>query len=225
MNGQLPQTWDDFLCHPFSAEPYAQVLEQIEKAYQDTTVFPPRQKLFAAFDAVSPTAIRAVILGQDPYHAPGQATGLAFAVSTNVKLPPSLRNIFTELCADMNLPMPTCGDLQPWAKQGVLLLNTVLTVQAGEANSHKDIGWQRFTDHVICALAALPQPIAFVLWGTQAQKKIPMITKSKYPRLVLQAPHPSPLSSYRGFFGSKPFSAINHFLERQGQPPIDWQLP
>lgn len=225
MNGQLPKTWETFLQQPLQKPPHIDTLKKAEAAYETQTVFPPRQQLFAAFDAVAPEQVRVVILGQDPYHEPGQANGLAFSVCKGVKLPPSLRNIFTELCADMDVPMPTSGDLTPWAAQGVLLLNTVLTVRSGAANSHKLLGWQSFTDDVIRALAVLPQPIAFVLWGTQAQSKASMIKKSNYPRLILQSPHPSPLSSYRGFFGSRPFSQINEFLERQGQTPINWRLP
>ena len=225
MNGRLPESWDAFLGHPFDRAPHAQALQSVEEAYRTQAVFPPREDLFAAFDLAAPEQICAVILGQDPYHEPGQAHGLAFSVRKGVKLPPSLRNIFTELCADASVPMPTSGDLTLWARQGVLLLNTVLTVRAGEANSHKNLGWQAFTDDVIRSLAELPQPIAFVLWGAQAQAKAPLIVQSPHPRLMLRAPHPSPLSVYRGFYGSRPFSQINDFLERQGQTPIDWRLP
>ena len=165
-----------------------------------------------------------VILGQDPYHGPGQANGLAFSVAPGVKLPPSLQNIFKELQADLQVPPPSSGDLTPWAQQGVLLLNTVLTVARGQANSHRDFGWQCFTDAVIDAMQASPQPMAFVLWGAQAQKKRPLL-QSAAPRLVLCAPHPSPLSSYRGFFGSRPFSQINAFLQENGEQAIDWRLP
>ncbi len=224
-NGALPQTWDDLLSRPFENPPHAATLERAERAYEQHTVYPPREKLFAALDAVPPDRVRVVILGQDPYHEPGQANGLAFSVCDGVKYPPSLRNIFTELCSDLHLPTPTSGDLTPWAKQGVLLLNTVLTVQQGLANSHKDYGWQAFTDDIICSLRILPQPIAFVLWGVQAQSKAKLAEDSKFSRLVLQSPHPSPLSSYRGFFGSQPFSKINDYFERLGQPPIDWRLP
>ncbi len=224
-NGFLPKSWDELLSHPFEKPPHAETMDRAERAYEKQTVYPPREKLFAALDAVQPSQVRVVILGQDPYHEPGQANGLAFSVCDGVKFPPSLRNIFTELCDDLQLPSPTSGDLTPWAKQGVLLLNTVLTVQQGAANSHKDFGWQAFTDDVIRALRSLPQPMAFVLWGAQAQSKAVFAADSEFPRLILQAPHPSPLSSYRGFFGSKPFSGINDYFERLGQPPIDWRLP
>lgn len=223
-NDLLPRPWDAFLQQPFE-KAHKQTLAHAELAYRTQTVFPPQTQLFSAFAAVAPEDVRVVILGQDPYHEPGQANGLAFSVSKGVKFPPSLRNIFTELCEDQALPQPTSGDLTPWAEQGVLLLNTVLTVQSGAANSHKDIGWQAFTDDVIAALSKLPQPIAFILWGAQAQAKLPLIECGDHPRLILQSPHPSPLSAYRGFFGSKPFSQINEFLERQGQMPINWRLP
>lgn len=164
-----------------------------------------------------------MILGQDPYHEPGQANGLSFSVNPGVKLPPSLRNIFAELQSDCDITPPDSGDLTTWARQGVFLLNSSLTVEAGKAASHKDFGWQTFTDAVVQRLAALPQPVAFVLWGAHAQKKAVIAARSPYPRLVLQAPHPSPLSAYRGFFGSRPFSQINAFLAQHGQKQIDWQ--
>lgn len=224
-NGSLPQRWDEFLSYPFETQPHTDTLARAERAYAEQTVYPPREKMFAALETVAPPQVRVVILGQDPYHEPGQANGMAFSVCEGVRYPPSLRNIFTELCDDLHLPMPTSGDLTPWAKQGVLLLNTVLTVQQGLANSHKDFGWQAFTDDIIRSLRSLPQPIAFVLWGAQAQSKAGIAADSEFPRLILQSPHPSPLSSYRGFFGSKPFSKINDYFERLGQPPINWRLP
>ena len=203
---------------------FAALMQRVDEAYRTGTVYPPRQELFAAFRLTPPERVRVVILGQDPYHEPGQANGLSFSVAPGVRLPPSLRNIFTELHTDLGLPQPSGGDLTPWAERGVLLLNTVLTVGRGAANSHAAWGWQRFTDAVLAAMAALPQPVAFVLWGAQAQKKRPLL-QSAAPRLVLCAPHPSPLSSYRGFFGSRPFSQINAFLQENGEQPVDWQLP
>ena len=199
-------------------------LQNAEAAYAQTTVYPPREKLFAAFSAVEPEKVRVVILGQDPYHEPEQAHGLAFSVPAGVKHPPSLRNIFTELESDVGVSRPQSGDLTAWAEQGVLLLNTALTVEAGKAGSHKNFGWHEFTDCVVAAISRLPQPVAFVLWGGHAQKKAAMAADSPYPRLVLQAPHPSPLSSYRGFFGSAPFSKINGFLAENGEKPVNWQL-
>ena len=194
-----------------------------EARYAAGVVYPPRQQVLAAF-ATAPQELRAVILGQDPYHEPGQAHGFAFSVPEGTKHPPSLRNIFTELETDLGIDRPQSGDLTAWAKQGVLLLNTALTVDAGKAGSHGDLGWQDFTDHVVKCLAQLPQPMAFVLWGAHAGKKVPMARASVHPRLVLTAPHPSPLSSYRGFFGSRPFSKINGFLAENGENSIDWRL-
>lgn len=202
----------------------AAALENAEREYAEHTVYPPRKQLFAAFSAVEPERVRVVILGQDPYHEEGQAHGLAFSVPAGVKHPPSLRNIFTELESDMGISRPVSGNLTAWAKQGVLLLNTALTVEAGKAGSHKDLGWHAFTDCVVASMAKLEQPMAFVLWGGHAQKKAALAENSPYPRLVLQAPHPSPLSSYRGFFGSAPFSKINEFLEKNGENAVDWRL-
>ena len=205
------------------AKPYFAALDAfVTEAAAHTTVYPAAENIFAAFAACPAAGIRAVILGQDPYHEPGQAMGLAFSVPQGERLPPSLRNIFMELHTDLGLPQPSGGDLTPWAERGVLLLNTVLTVGRGAANSHAAWGWQRFTDAVLAAMAALPQPVAFVLWGSQAQKKRPLL-QSAAPRLVLCAPHPSPLSSYRGFFGSRPFSQINAFLQENGEQAIDWR--
>ncbi len=244
------QKWDDFLSVPFGRQPHRQTLERALLAYESGTVYPPKEQLFAAFAGTAPEQVRVVILGQDPYHGAWQsearsdeesepasdqilrcaqddkkrtvpqANGLAFSVNPGVPLPPSLRNMFRELEADLGV-IRTKGDLSDWAAQGVLLLNTVLTVEAGSANSHRDLGWQAFTDEVIASLKALPQPIAFVLWGSQAQKKR-ALTESAYPRLVLESAHPSPLSAYRGFFGSRPFSQINRFLSEHGEPPIQW---
>ena len=173
---------------------------------------------FAAFRLTPPERVRAVILGQDPYHEPGQAHGLAFSVRDGVRMPPSLVNIGKELASDVGATLST-GCLTGWAEQGVFLLNTVLTVEQGRANSHSGFGWQRFTDAAVAALAQLPQPVAFVLWGAQAQKKAAACKASPHPRLVLEAPHPSPLSAYRGFFGSRPFSQINAFSPPMARRP------
>ena len=202
---------------------FAALMQRVDEAYRTGTVYPPRQELFAAFRLTPPERVRVVILGQDPYHEPGQANGLAFSVAPGVRLPPSLRNIFEELRTDCGVTPPDSGDLTPWAEQGVFLLNSSLSVEAGKAASHKNFGWQTFTDAVVRKLAALPQPVAFVLWGAHAQKKAAIAVNSPYPRLVLQAPHPSPLSAYRGFFGSRPFSQINAFLAQHGQKQINWQ--
>ena len=225
MTPTLPPAWQALLKDELQ-KPYWRSLEQrLGAAYESGAVYPPAQQLFAAFERTPPACVRAVILGQDPYHEPGQANGLAFSVSRGVKLPPSLQNIYKDLEADLGVPAAKSGDLTSWAQQGVFLLNTVLSVRAHAANSHKDFGWQSFTDAVIAALAELPQPVAFVLWGAQAQKKAALVEKSPYPRLVLQSPHPSPLSAYRGFFGSRPFSQINAFLVSYGFLPVDWKIP
>ena len=214
--------WNALLAQELEKPYFAALMEKVDAAYARGAVFPPRAELFAAFRLTPPERVRAVILGQDPYHEPGQAHGLAFSVRPGVKLPPSLRNIFRELESDCGVPPRSSGDLTGWAEQGVFLLNTVLSVESGRANSHAGFGWQTFTDAVTACLRSLPQPIAFVLWGAQAQKKAAVAADSPHPRLVLQSPHPSPLSSYRGFFGSKPFSQINAFLEGHGEQGIDW---
>ena len=216
--------WTPYLEQELRAPYFAALLQRVGAARAAGTVYPPEERTFFALTATPPERVRAVILGQDPYHEPGQAMGLAFSVPQGERLPPSLRNIFTELHTDLGLPQPSGGDLTPWAERGVLLLNTVLTVGRGAANSHAAWGWQRFTDAVLAAMAALPQPVAFVLWGGHAQKKAAIAADSPYLRLVLQAPHPSPLSAYRGFFGSRPFSKINAFLESAGSRAIDWRL-
>ena len=252
----LPPAWDALLSRPFDREPHRRTLAAAEAAASLETVYPPRADWFAALRLTPPERIRVVILGQDPYHEPDQAMGLAFSVRPGVKLPPSLRNIYKELEADLGLPSPADGDLTPWAEQGVLLLNTVLTVAAGRANSHKNLGWQALTGEILAAVSRLPQPIAFVLWGAPAQRAYAQATQnakckmqndsespvtshqatgefsilnsqfsisnSPPPRLILTAPHPSPLSAYRGFFGSRPFSQINAFLTAHGKAPIRW---
>lgn len=202
---------------------WAELSEKVENAYASGTVYPSRENLFAAFLTTPPEKVRVVILGQDPYHEPGQAHGLSFSVEKGVKIPKSLGNIYKELESDLGITPPDHGCLRPWAEKGVLLLNAVLTVEAHKAGSHRSFGWERFTDDVIRATNALPQPLVFVLWGAYAQKKAGLI-ETNYPRLVLESPHPSPLSAYRGFFGSKPFSRINRFLAQQGEAAIDFTL-
>lgn len=197
--------------------------ERLTLARREAEIYPQDGFELTALRLTQPEAVRTVILGQDPYHEPGQAFGLAFAVRKGMPLPPSLRNIYAELQSDLGIAPPQHGDLTAWAERGVLLLNTVLSVERGKANSHSAWGWQRLTDAVIAATNRLPQPIAFVLWGAQAQKKAALI-RTDAPRLVLSAPHPSPLSSYRGFFGSRPFSQINRFLSDNNETPIDWSI-
>ena len=211
-------TWKELLKEERTAPYYVNLMEKVRQARKTAEVYPPEDRTFYALEATPPDRVRAVILGQDPYHEPGQAMGLAFSVEEGTPLPPSLRNIFRELKEDTGIEASS-GDLTPWAEQGVLLLNTVLTVERGKADSHAGWGWQKFTDAVLRAANRLPQPIAFVLWGAQAQKKEALI-RTEAPRLILKAPHPSPLSAYRGFFGSRPFSRINDFLPS----PIDWRL-
>ena len=216
--------WQALLSEEMRKPYFESLCARLDEAYQTAAVFPPEEELFSAFSLTPPEKVKAVILGQDPYHEPGQAHGLAFSVRNGTKLPPSLQNIFKELSSDLGIEPPASGDLTGWAEQGVFLLNSVLSVESGKANSHKDFGWQIFTDAVVDALASLPQPVAFVLWGAQAQKKAAAAGNSAYPRLVLQSAHPSPLSAYRGFFDSRPFSKINAFLVSSGSSPIDWTL-
>lgn len=185
-------------------------------------VFPPEDEVFRALALTSPGEVKAVILGQDPYHRPGQANGLAFSVRPGVPLPPTLKNIFKELQEDVGVPPPQHGSLEAWARQGVLLLNTHLTVREGVAASHQKLGWEALTDALIRKLASLDRPLAFVFWGAPAQRKLPLVEGRNHR--VLCCAHPSPLSAYRGFFGSRPFSSINGFLAERGVPPIDWRL-
>ena len=216
------ERWQERLA-PLLNDPKFEVLtRRVEEAREKGVVYPPEGEVFSAFRLTSPEKVRVVILGQDPYHEEGQAHGLAFSVRRGVKLPPSLRNIYKERESDLGIPPSEHGCLTHWGEQGVLLLNTVLTVDQGQANSHAKFGWQWFTDGVIEALRELEQPIAFVLWGAQAWKK-EGLTISPYPRLVMKSAHPSPLSAYRGFFESKPFSQVNGFLAANGEPPVDWR--
>ena len=220
---QLPESdWTPF----WQAEidkPYFTALDAfVTEEVNTQTIYPAAQNIFAAFRTCPADRVKVVILGQDPYHEPGQAMGLSFSVPDDCKTPPSLRNIFKELAAEYGpVPCPH-NDLTPWARQGVLLLNTVLTVRAHQANSHRGIGWEEFTDAAIRVLAAQDRPMVFILWGKPAQAKKPMITNPKH--LVLFSAHPSPLSAYRGFFGSRVFSRTNQYLESHGLTPIDWQI-
>lgn len=205
------------------AKPYYKALhEKILQEYRTREIFPEAEDLFNAFHLTPLKEVKAVILGQDPYHNVGQAHGLCFSVKPGVEIPPSLVNIYKELEDDLGCKIPNNGYLVKWAKQGVLMLNTVLTVRAHQANSHKGIGWEEFTDAAIRILNEEDRPIVFILWGRPAQMKKPMLNNPKH--LILEAPHPSPLSSYRGFFGSKPFSKTNEFLVKNGLSAIDWQI-
>ncbi|HOX50854.1 MAG TPA: uracil-DNA glycosylase [Fibrobacteria bacterium] len=194
---------------------------QAEKA-SGATVYPPGGRIFAALDATPYESVRAVILGQDPYHGPGQAHGLCFSVPAGIRPPPSLVNIHKELASDLGLPLPRHGSLEKWAAQGVLLLNTCLTVRAGAPLSHQGRGWERFTDRIVELVAQKPDPVVFLLWGSPAREKTQRVDLSRHG--VIASPHPSPLSAHRGFFGSRPFSRANALLRQWGRPEIDWSL-
>ena len=215
-------TWLKHLQGEFQKPYYRKLYEKVREEYQIHTVFPPKEKLFRAYSLCPYEKLKVVILGQDPYHNYGQAQGLSFSVGRGVPFPPSLQNIFKELQDDIGCKIPSSGELDAWGRQGVLLLNTVLTVRAHEANSHRGIGWEEFTDATIRAIEEKEDPVVYILWGSSAQSKQKMICQRR--RLVLTAPHPSPLSSYRGFFGSKPFSRCNDYLRKEGLEEIDWTL-
>ncbi len=216
-NDWLPELSPEF-AKPYYKELYLKVFEE----YKTKLVFPPADDVFNAFHLTPLSSVKVVILGQDPYHNNGQAHGLCFSVKKGVDIPPSLQNIYKELHDDLGCSIPNHGFLEKWARQGVLMLNTVLTVRAHEANSHKGIGWEEFTDAAIRVVNEIDRPVVFILWGSPAQKKKSMLNNPKH--LILEAPHPSPLSAYRGFFGSKPFSKCNEFLVQNGCEPIDWQI-
>ncbi|WP_066924017.1 uracil-DNA glycosylase [Murdochiella massiliensis] len=223
MSVHIGNDWDELLADEWQ-KPYYQTLRRLLlNEYQNYTVYPPAEDIFSALRYVSFEHCRVVILGQDPYHEPRQANGLAFSVHRGVPIPPSLRNIYQELESDLGIPPASHGDLTAWAKRGVLLLNATLTVRAHQANSHEAIGWRVLTDRIISLLGKRENPLAFVLWGRYAQSKRPFITNPK--DLVIASPHPSPLSAHRGFFGSRPFSRINCFYTERGEEPIDWRLP
>lgn len=221
--GALHPSWQQMLGAELE-QPYMQQLREFLKQERAAgkEIYPPMPLIFNAFNHTPFEQVRVVIIGQDPYHGPGQAHGLSFSVPNGVPPPPSLVNIFKELQSDLNLPLSGSGDLTAWANQGVLLLNATLTVEQANAGSHQGKGWEQFTDAAIKALNAHRSGLVFVLWGGYAQKKGAVIDAKKH--LVLKAPHPSPLSVYRGFYGSKPFSQINQYLMSQGQAPINWQV-
>lgn len=206
----------------FEQDYYKQLHTFVENEYQTRTIYPPKKEIFRAINLSEYEDIKVVILGQDPYHQPGQANGLAFSVKKGVRVPPSLVNIYKELHDDLGCPIPSHGDLTAWAMQGVLLLNNVLTVPESTANGHAGKGWETFTLNIVKALNQREKPMVFILWGKNAMDKKKYIDTSKH--LVLTSVHPSPLSVYRGFFGSKPFSKTNEFLKQQGMEPIDWTI-
>ena len=213
-------TWNEILAEEMQKDYYQELQAFVQKRRAEVRVFPEEKNVFTALELTPFESVKVVILGQDPYHGFGQAHGLSFSVQKGVPLPPSLKNIYKELQEDIGGEFPTEGDLSHWAKQGVLLLNTVLTVEEGNANSHKGKGWERLTNRLIESLNELKHPVIFILWGKPAQDKEKLITNPNH--VILKAPHPSPLSAYRGFFGSKSFSRVNDILIQQGQTPIRW---
>ncbi|MFO7561308.1 MAG: uracil-DNA glycosylase [Enhygromyxa sp.] len=220
----LPEPWKPLLGAELD-EPYFQTLREfVACEREEHEVYPPPEQVFAALEHTPPEQVRVLLLGQDPYHDAGQAQGLCFSVRPGVRLPPSLRNVYKELEADLGVPPAEHGSLMCWADRGVLLLNTVLTVRAHKPNSHRNKGWERFTDRIIEVLAAREQPTVFVLWGKPAQAKIPLIEAQGKHHEILCAAHPSPFSAKNGFFGSKPFSRVNEALAQRGLPPIDWSI-
>ena len=220
MNVKIEQSWKEQLALEFDKEYFKSLTDFVRQEYQSTTVYPPGSYIFNAFEHCPFDKVKVVILGQDPYHEPGQAHGLSFSVQDGMPYPPSLVNIFKELESDLGKPMPSSGNLLRWADQGVLLLNATLTVRAHLAGSHQNRGWETFTDAVIHKLADNRSHLVYILWGSYAQKKGAFIDTSH--NLVIKSAHPSPLAAYRGFFGSKPFSKANDYLIATGQEPIDW---
>lgn len=220
---QLGNDWDTILAGEFEKEYYLNIRRFLAAEYKNYTVYPDMYDIFNALKFTPYSNVKAVIIGQDPYHEPNQAHGLSFSVKKGVEIPPSLVNIYKELESDLGIKPPTHGNLSTWAKEGVLLLNATLTVRAHIANSHAAIGWQTFTDNIIRLLNESSEPIAFLLWGANARRKKEFITNRRH--LIIESAHPSPLSAYRGFFGSRPFSKINAFLEKNGRAPIDWHIP
>lgn len=212
--------WDEVLAEQFQQSYYLQLREFLKEQYASAPIYPQMEDMWTAFQLTPFHQVKVVILGQDPYHGPGQAHGLSFSVKEDVKLPPSLRNIFKELKTDIGCDIPVHGMLTGWAEQGVLLLNTVLTVREGEAHSHRGKGWELFTDEVIRKLSARHEPVVFVLWGKPAQAKKSLIDMNRHA--IIESPHPSPLSASRGFFGSRPFSKVNEQLQQWGEQSIDW---
>jgi uracil-DNA glycosylase len=220
LNPRIEASWLEELREEFGKEYFLQLKQFLLEEKRSYQVYPPGPRIFAAFDATPFNEVKIVLLGQDPYHGPGQAHGLCFSVPDGVKCPPSLLNIFQELNTDLGIPLPVSGNLEKWAKQGVLLLNATLTVRANQAGSHQHKGWEQFTDQVIQALSSRREGLVFMLWGNYAQAKAGKIDATKH--CILRAAHPSPFSVYRGFYGCRHFSAANEWLSRQGMKPIDW---
>ncbi len=214
--------WDEALEPLFSDPKYLKIREFLKKEYSEHIVYPDMYDLYNCFRYTPLSEVKVVILGQDPYHEPGQAHGLCFSVRRGVPLPPSLKNIYKEIKDDLGITQPDCGDLTPWAKEGVLLLNTTLTVREHQANSHANCGWSWFTDNVIKTVSEKCENVVFILWGRNARSKTPLIDQSKH--LILQCAHPSPLSAYYGFFGCRFFSKANSYLLSHNRTPVDWDL-
>ncbi|WP_226669127.1 uracil-DNA glycosylase [Metabacillus litoralis] len=219
---QIEKEWRVLLENQGNKEYFVNLMKFLEEEYQQHTIFPRQEDIFRALNMTSYHSTKAVILGQDPYHGEGQAQGLSFSVSPSVKVPPSLRNIFIELKDDLGCSTPHSGSLKKWSEEGVLLLNTVLTVRKGEPNSHKGKGWEQFSDEVIRLLNERVEPLVFILWGKHAQQKKHLITSPQH--LIIESPHPSPFAARKGFFGSKPFSKTNDFLRENHTGEIDWCL-
>jgi len=219
----ISNDWAEKLNVEYKKPYYRELFNFIKDEYSKVVVYPPSEDIFNAMHLTPLSKVKCVILGQDPYHEPGQAHGLCFSVKPDIKIPPSLENIYKELHDDIGFVIPNHGYLEEWAKQGVLLLNTVLTVQAHRAFSHRGKGWEQFTDAIIRTVNEIDRPVVFLLWGKPAQEKKALLNNPKH--LILEAPHPSPLSAYRGFFGCRHFSKANDFLMKNGETPIDWTLP
>lgn len=220
MDVRIEPSWKQRLADEFEKPYFAALTQRVRAEYATATVYPPGGRIFAAFDASPFDKTKVVIIGQDPYHGPGQANGLCFSVAPQIQMPPSLLNIFKEVSADTGAPMPADGDLTRWARQGVLLLNSSLTVRAHTPKSHSGIGWEQFTDRVVHELAEKREHLVFLLWGSDAARKGAFIDRTRH--LVLTSAHPSPLSAYRGFFGNHHFSRANDYLRQHGQTPIEW---
>lgn len=218
----IGNSWDTFLQEEYKKEYFKKLMDFVKEEYKTKTIYPKQNEVFNAFRYTDFENLKVVILGQDPYHGPNQAEGLSFSVSNEVLKPPSLKNIFKELESDLGIPFPEANSLKPWAKEGVLLLNAVLTVQEHTPTSHKDKGWETFTDNVIRIINEKQEPVVFILWGSYARNKKSLITNTMH--YVIESPHPSPFSAYNGFFGSKPFSKTNEFLKSKGLKEIDWRV-
>lgn len=218
----IGNSWDKVLKEMFDSKEYQTFFQKIEKEYQNKTIYPKKENIYNALKLTPYENVKVVIVGQDPYHGENEAHGLSFSVQKGIKLPPSLKNIYKELLNDLNIIEPNCGDLTSWAKEGVLLLNSVLTVEKDKPASHAKIGWNKYTDYIIQKINEKEKPVVFILWGNFAKTKRELITNPKH--LVITSAHPSPFSARNGFFGSKPFSKTNEFLKENNIKPINWQL-